>query len=230
MFSVLVSEQLYLKHLHSTYTSYSILHISHTVIACTPLSFLLFLAHNKNNNKKRNKGKSNANNFHPHVFTRNCTWNTEKVAQIFVQAEWGKGEEREMGDSEWLRGYAFPPSYMLYLNDLSIVACASGIYIAWARSLSCLWMCKRIMGTNTTRIPCYHRQPKPQSSPQYVVCSTPCLLSDIGIIYICMHMFAYSHFLSNISGCHVARSSASPLSLSLSSVIFHFMLHMDIPG
>lgn len=53
MFSVLVSGQLFLKHLHSTYTSYSILHISHTVIACTPLPFLLFLAHNKNNNKKK---------------------------------------------------------------------------------------------------------------------------------------------------------------------------------
>lgn len=32
-------------------------------------------------------------------------------------------------------------------------------------------------------------------------------------MYICLHMFAYSHFLSNISGCHVARSSSSPLSL-----------------
>lgn len=74
--------------MNSTYTLYPFLQISHTVIACNPLPFTQFVAHNK-----KNKGKSNANNFHPglrptfllEIALEMLKCCAQKVAQIFVQ-------------------------------------------------------------------------------------------------------------------------------------------------
>lgn len=127
----LVKQGLLIATPHSLSSTYTSPYELHTLIPFSHSASATLGAYDKKTTEK-----SNANNFHPglrptfllEIALEMLKCFPKKVAQIFVQGRRGqKGSRTDEG--AWFP--CFPTPYLLlYLNDLSIVACASGIYIA----------------------------------------------------------------------------------------------------